>query len=290
VRTLCGHADGELFSLRRMLTSLRSLQNRQWRAFIADNNVIEFEGLEELVASFEDPRIVLIPRLPVGSRAAFDPHTNGFPYFDAMLQQHCLGGAAEPAEWLMVTNGDNFYTPDALNLLPQGADMVLMNFYGRFSLTNSFAYTGAGQGGCCSRLASYTCTTAAPTIGRVDLGAMVVRRSSWVKAGLNFSMFTGACEYSCHDGALAQHVDRVLGWSIATHPIASCAFFHNPNPEACRLVGGIYFDSEDWREAGCYDAANLPLPLGEVDWDKFTQEQGCVCKRSGAPAESAGAL
>ena len=93
-------------------------------------------------------------------------------------------------------------------------------------------------------------------------------------------MFTGACgAASCHDGALAQHVDRVLQWRIATHPIGACALLHNPNPLACRLVGGIYYDAEDWGSAGCYDAAELPVPLDEVDWVKFASGEGCVCKK-----------
>jgi hypothetical protein len=48
-------------------------------------------------------------------------------------------------------------------------------------------------------------------------------------------------------------------------------------------VGGVYFDSDDWGAAGCYDAAELPLPLEEVDWHKFASGQGaCVCRRQAA--------
>jgi hypothetical protein len=133
---------------------------------------------------------------------------------------------------------------------------------------------------CCSRLASYTCTAAQPQVGAIDLGAMVIRRASWAAANLTFSQFTGWCPVSCHDGALAQHVHTQLRWRIERHPLGACALLHNPNPVACKLVGGVYYDAEDWKEAGCFDVAELPIPLGEVDWVKFLEPGGCVCKRS----------
>ena len=143
--------------------------------------------------------------------------------------------------------------------------------------------TGAGMAQCCTRLAGYTCTAAQPQIGLIDLGAMVFSTAAWAAAGLTFAQFTGACpRASCHDGALAQHVHRALRWRIERHPLGTCALLHNPNPAACALVGGVYFDAEDWRRAGCFDVAGLPLPLGEVDWVKFLEPGGCVCRKEGA--------
>jgi len=149
----------------------------------------------------------------------------------------------------------------------------------RYTLANSISLTGASMSQCCTRFNSYTCTAAAPQIGHIDLGAMVIRRASWLAAGLNFSRFTDACPLSCHDGAFAQHVHHILQWRIEYHPLGSCAFLHNPNPLACRLVGGLYYDSADWRKAGCFDAAAFPIPLGQVDWTKFLEPGGCVCER-----------
>jgi hypothetical protein len=128
-----------------------------------------------------------------------------------------------------------------------------------------------------------------PQIGLVDLGAMIFRRATWERAHLNFSQFTGACPVSCHDGALAQHVHQTLRWVIDHHPVGTCALLHNPNPEACRLVGGIYYDAADWKDAGCYDVAELPLPLDDIDWGKFLSPRGCVCRSAAAQARASAA-
>ena len=304
IRSFKGHADGGQFTLRRMLGSLLALENPRWRAYVVDNSADFFHAAAGIVASLGDARIAAVPPLPDAQRAAYESATSFYPFVDDALGAHCLrAAAAPPPAWLLVTNGDNFYAPDALNWLPPDADLVLMNFHSRYTLANALRLAGADAGGCCSRLAAYTCTAAAPVIGQVDLGGMLISAAAWVAAGgggggnasassaaldaapLSFSRFTGACgAASCHDGALAQHVDRVLRWRIARHPPSACAFFHNPNPAACALVGGIYYDSEDWAAAGCYDAAALPLPLGEVDWHKFASGQGCVCRRQGGGA------
>ena len=309
VRTFQLHSSG-FFTLERMLRSLQQLEHKQWTAFVMDSNLEPFDGLESIVAATGDPRIVAVS-VPPEHRVPYDPVTSAYASVDAMLKRHCLDPAAA-FDAFLVTNGDNFYAPDALNLLPVESDMVFMNFHScvlsrlsppvlkrprrtltsphvtalttltarrRYALANSLSLTGAGVTQCCTRLASYTCTAAQPQIGLIDLGAIVVRRASWDAAGLTFSQFTGACAVSCHDGALAQHVHQRLGWRIDYHPLGTCALLHNPNPVACRLVGGVYYDAADWREAGCFDVAALPIPLGSVDWVKFLQPGGCVCKR-----------
>ena len=298
VRTYKAHADGGHFTLRRLLQSLQAQDYPHWRAHVVDNSLDFFEGAAGIVASLGDARITAVPPLPEAQRSAYDAASSSYPFVDRALAQHCsadtpagsTGSSGAVPEWFLVTNGDNLYAPDALSFLlrqeAQGADLVLMNFYSRYTLANSLALTGADSAGCCSRLASYTCTASAPVIGLVDLGAMVFRRASWAAARappppaqpLSFSQFTGACPTSCHDGALAQHVARELQWSIVSHPITQCALLHNPNPVACRLVGGIYYDSPRWEEAGCYDVASLPMPLEEVDWAKFAAGDGCVCR------------
>jgi hypothetical protein len=306
IRTYDAHGTG-FFTLERMLHSLVKLEHTRWKAFIMDSNLEPFSRMESIVTAVGDSRIEAVST-PPKHRAAYDPVSSAYASVDFMLKRHCLD-AADEFDSFLVTNGDNFYAPDALNVLPIERDIVFMNFHScvtfqrplptphpfpllatlltfvpthphrRYALANSIALTNASSAHCCTRLSRYECTAAQPQTGLIDLGAMVIRRSSWAAAGLTFSQFTGACPVSCHDGALAQYVHQVLGWQIELHPLGTCALLHNPNPVSCRLVGGVYYDAEDWKEAGCFDVSDLPIPLGDVDWGKFLEPGGCVCKR-----------
>jgi hypothetical protein len=88
---------------------------------------------------------------------------------------------------------------------------------------------------------------------------------------------------------MADHVFVKLKWEIAYHDPAACALMHNPNPAACKLVGGIYYDSPDWHQAGCYEPSVLagwyrksPIDEKEIDWIKYMATDACVCRRSQA--------
>jgi hypothetical protein len=126
VRTFKGHGSG-LFTLSHLLRSLQMLEHEKWKAFIVDSSVVPFEGLARIVAAAEDPRIVLVD-VPPEHRATWDPVSHAYASVDAMLVRHCLDPASM-FDAFLVTNGDNFYAPDALNLLPVDSDVVLMNFH-----------------------------------------------------------------------------------------------------------------------------------------------------------------
>lgn len=75
------------------------------------------------------------------------------------------------------------YTPDALDYLPPDQDMVLMNFYSRYTLINDVVLTNATGGGkptedCCMRFNRQACTTAAPAVGLMDLGGAIFNARS----------------------------------------------------------------------------------------------------------------
>jgi hypothetical protein len=294
VRTYTSHDDASesLFNLGRLLRSLVALEHTAWRAHVVDTGERVFAGMAGIVQAASDPRISVFDT-PAHLRQPYSGRTSSYDLTDYALTHACLepppplqaaGSAPAPAPaaaWFVVTNGDNFYTPDAFNYLPPRADMVLMNFYSRYSLANAITFTGAGLQSCCSRLANYRCTPASPQIAFVDVGAMVVRAASWSAASLTFARFHGACgQASCHDGAFAQHALDTLHWRLAYHPVTVCALHHNPNPVSCALVGGLYYDAADWAQAKCFEPAEfsaLGLGMGQVDWQKFMGGQGCVC-------------
>ena len=288
VRTYVAHDQNNLFSLEKLLSQLSALEHGNWKAFIFDSGTPSFRGLKSLIDGFGDRRLHYSPT-PSKFAVPYDSRTSAYPLTDYMLQENCL--SSNEFDWFIVTNGDNFYSSDALNTLPFSKDVVLMNYFGRYSLVNSMRDTLANMTHCCSRLASYSCSPSSLEIGKVDLGAMVIRISKWQSAGFTFNEFTGFCgKASCHDGALAERM-HALSWTVEYHPASVCAFYHNPNPVSCKLVGGTYYDIPDIAKAGCYDPVHLydqlywsgiqndwkPY-LSRVDWAKYFAH-GCVCPR-----------
>jgi len=283
VRTYGGHDDGHLFGLRKTLSTLLNLVHVHWEAFIVDTGDEAFTNMDDIVSSLGDNRLHVVT-LPDEYKTKYESLTSAYDATDYIGKKHCTRSGR--FTWYLVTNGDNFYAPDALNYLPPDKDAVFMNFYSRYTLVNAVISTQGDMSHCCTRLANGHCHAASPKIGHIDLGAMVMRVSSWTASKLSFSKFHGACgSNSCHDGALAEHVDAKLQWSIGYHDHRVCAFLHNPNPAACKLVGGIYYDTDDWNMAGCFDpsilhtTSDLRLPTSDVDWVKYMASDACVCAK-----------
>lgn len=108
----------------------------------------------------------------------------------------------------------------------------------------------------------------------------MIKLAKFLEQGQQFMDFSGACGgSSCHDGALVQALVETDGWTYATHDLGVCAFYHNPNPQSCSIVGGVYLDSLDYWKAGCYDLNELPLPWQTINWKNFVQSDiPCVCE------------
>jgi len=197
VRTFAGHGDGSgLFGLRMTLGTLVALDHVHWDAYIIDTGDAPFEGMAAIVDSFADGRLHATT-LPDRFHQAYDGRTSAFDATDHAVDTFCtrFSAAATTAtttttsssssstypsyRWFLVTNGDNFYAPDALYRLPAGkADAQFMNFYSRYTLANALTLTSADATHCCTRLLNGLCHTASPQIGHIDLGAMVVRVAS----------------------------------------------------------------------------------------------------------------
>ena len=276
VRTYEKHDDGVLFPLRTMLQTISEFEFTSWGAYIFDTGQFRFKALNLIVESFNDTRMRVVST-PEIFRKPYSVSQSAYDLTDYIVSTYCTSDAS--FNWFLVTNGDNMYAPDALNALESHHDIVLMNFYGRYTLVNSIVNTFSSMTRCCSRLETYSCTVASERGGFVDLGGMIFRISSWKAARLSFDIFTGACTESCHDGALIEYISSKLSWSHGYHPASSCALLHNPNPVSCDLVGGVYFDSKtSYQEAGCYTMDTLPLVLNAIDWNKFTTMRSCcVC-------------
>ena len=175
------------------------------------------------------------------------------------------------------------YSPDALDYLPPNKDMVLMNFYGRYTPINDMVYTNTTSADraaddCCVRFNTMTCQPASPAVGFLDLGGVIFNMPRFSREKRKFMSFEGACpQHSCHDGALTDTLFKE-GWSYVTHPLDVCALHHNSNFQSCAMLGGVYYDSNDFYQAKCYELTKLPLEHKNINFGAFVQSQrACIC-------------
>lgn len=185
------------------------------------------------------------------------------------------------------------YSPDAFDYLPSDKDMVLMNFYSRSPPINDILGTNATTpeqptADCCMRFNKLTCQPAAPAVGLVTCGGMLINARRFAEEKRGFKQYEGkATSLSC-DGALADDLFQD-GWSYATHPVNVCALHHNSNPKSCSIVGGVYYDSNVLEKAGCHEMGALPLALEDINYHAFVQsENACVCPKQSPVHASAG--
>jgi len=136
------------------------------------------------------------------------------------------------AKWLLVTNGDNEYSPNAFSYLDGVSDGVGFDFFSRYyknehknrrskfppEETNVIPNDSDN----CKQFAQ-TCLRNRLDLTYHDLGAVIWDLSRWRKEQVNYSRYTPSC---CHDGLVSQSL-RENGWIIKSVPY--CFLSHSPN-------------------------------------------------------------
>jgi hypothetical protein len=100
VRTFAGHTSG-VYNLARMLSSLQSLQHKNWKAFISPLDNTPFPSLNSTIRAFNDERITYA-HLPPGTLKPYDPDVSGYDITDELIRRYCT---VTEYEWMLVTNG-----------------------------------------------------------------------------------------------------------------------------------------------------------------------------------------
>jgi hypothetical protein len=284
VRTYKDHEIG-IYNIHQLLNTLLALRHKNWKAFIVNTDVTSFEDLNSIIDQYDHEGKIKIS--PLAANRSFAEDTNSpFDVTDRAIDRHC--GPGEDFEWLLVTNGDNWYTPDALDFLPNDVDLVLMNFYSRYSLINMITTTNTPDDqACCVRLANFQCMVADAKTGSIDLGAVIFGYQRYAKEQLSFSMFNGQSDArcgvntgGCHDGVMIEYLME-KDWSYRGHPVDVCTMHHNANPKSCELVGGTWYDTTNRTAIGCYYGSKkhmLPMPLESLNYQAYMSSQAaCVC-------------
>jgi len=196
-----------------LLRSLIALNNPNWKALIYISDPREVPptraAVEDIVRLLDDKRIIWSGHAAL----LFEYFTNGYDLLDQMAENL-------ETDWIVFTNGDNEYLPEALDDLDMSYDAVALNFFSRHNLAQHyFMNTGC--------------------VGHSDLGAVVLKYSKWIMEGRKFADMAPT---TAQDGNMFSIIQSE-GWRFKFHDYSKIFFSHNPNPLNCKRNGGIYLQS-----------------------------------------------
>ena len=224
IRTYAKHMTDEFFSLKKLLLSLQSLQNGDWSAFILNTDSEPLVGIDALLASLDDKRIHVLNLIST----AYDRYQAAYPQTDEAIQS-----CPRSTQWLLITNGDNFYEPSFLNHIDSSYDIIATDFYTR----HNHVYESDIYGDGCQRFQHGTCKRNTMRAYHTDLGANLLSLSRWQSEDVKFSIMHP-------DGSQdSQTIDNLVyfGWKVKH--VYECLFSHNPNPTSCSSSGGVWLSS-----------------------------------------------
>ena len=163
---------------------------------------------------------------------------------------------------------------------------MFMNYYSKSTLGGaSLAHMDLDEDErCCVRWNQHSCTASLPSMGLVDLGAVLIRNDRYVGDSIKVEPAVESCntesKFECIGAALARQMME-KDWSAAVHPPGACAVFQPESPKSCELVGGIWVDRA--AHVGCYYVTDyvqhLPvLNMSTIKYDHFiSSSAACIC-------------
>lgn len=234
VRTYAGHMSDPIFSLKNMLLSLIAQEYPHWTALVVNTDKKPMTGLYSTLAELSDHRIHVVdppekPKFEIGS----------FAPTDRVIHEQC----PSDSDWLLVTNGDNYYSPNFLNHLDLKKDVIAYDFYSRYNHILDTRVVGRG----CSRffeIDSVACKQNLLKHWHTDLGSYVINYKRWMLEGRSFiSMERDG------DGTADGHTAESLvyyQWSVkmVERHADGCLFSHAPNMYYC--LNNTYTSTALW--------------------------------------------
>eukprot|EP01098_Paradermamoeba_levis_P015988 TRINITY_DN8406_c0_g1_i1.p1 TRINITY_DN8406_c0_g1~~TRINITY_DN8406_c0_g1_i1.p1 ORF type:complete len:203 (-),score=29.18 TRINITY_DN8406_c0_g1_i1:599-1207(-) len=112
--------EKQAVNLPNLIKDLQELEYPNWRAFLVNTDLKSFPLL---------PYTSLDKRVSASIIHATKVYTHitGFELTDQAIRLNC----PKESEWLLVTNGDNYYSPSFLNHLNSSFDITAVDFYSR---------------------------------------------------------------------------------------------------------------------------------------------------------------
>lgn len=229
VRTYAGHLEDPVFSLQAMLQSLLDQTYPHWTALIARTDNKPMSGLYSLLAQLGDPRLRIIEypgdiKFEIGS----------FEVTDRVISQ-----CPSDTDWLLTTNGDNWYDPKFFEHLDLDRDIIAYDFYSRYVHILDEGVLGKG----CARFfggnSNMLCKRNQLRHWHTDLGANVLNFKRWQVEGRSFHALEqvffppGVENDGSADGYMMESLRR-YDWSVKlVGGDDGCLFSHSPNLFHC---------------------------------------------------------
>jgi len=144
----------------------------------------------------------------------------GYKSTDFVIYNYC----PKDSRWLLVTNGDNEYSPDFFTHLDTQYDAIGFNWFTREKGGKIFTQPNITQPLCDEEWRS-CCMRNEWTQQKHDLGSVIWNYQRFMKELKSYAKFNPHC---CQDGALAEENVKNGNWKAKE--VTECLFSHNPNP------------------------------------------------------------
>lgn len=233
VRTASLQKGGH-FSLPTMLESLKNLNNPHWKAFVFVTDRTPFPELQQIVNDTKDERIQYFEN---PARIPWNLWEAGYAGTDYAIYNAC----PEDFEWLLITNGDNYYLNTFLDHLDSSVDLVGTDFFSRYyKRRDTFVVRPASPNRCANETVG--CFQNRLQHTRTDLGANVLKLQKFRSEKHQYSAF-----WDDQDGRMIQYLTTKAGWTSKL--VEECLFSHSPNWWQCCMEGGEWIEKEwgKWR-------------------------------------------
>ena len=251
VRTYVDQIKDKVFSLEKMLQSLKAQNYPHWTALIVQTDPREIEGLHGLLSHLDDQRFRIVSHEKIAGY-----NSGAFQITDRVIYEQCT----PDSDWLLVTNGDNWYDPRFFDHLDLEYDAIAYDFYSRYVHILDSEVSGSG----CSKYfgaAGASCKRNLLKHWHTDLGANVLNYKRW---RIEQRSFTPLNE---EDGSADGHVVESLvhyGW-LFKHVGGenNCLFSHSPNIYGCLVLSNDKYWVDELQQCVSGDVGLRRIKNGE---------------------------
>lgn len=250
-RTYAGHQSDPFYNVSAFIDSIRALPYA-WRVLLVSTD-IDSPGYQRYLESikYQEDRIsVLSP--PDSLKLPYDSCLSAYHITDWAIRQ-----CPTDTEWLVVTNADNSYGPNSmlsLEMASEDVDIVLLPMRTRYVRLNHFRGLHIPD---CSEVIEHSISPEA-ALGKTDLGQMVIRYRRLIADEVYFSAaYPQLCQ--AEDWETLNRILNLNWHYIAPTAAASLDnfFMHNPNPDSCGALGGVWQDSGDFGRFACVSSRRV---------------------------------
>ena len=226
--------------------------NSNWFAVVVDTDRPE---------QWTTPLRDVVQSADVGDRAIVSNHTatrySGNESY--RLTDQAIAECPSQCRWLMCTNADNRYHPEALSIVDHEFDVVSMDFFSRW--WTAHVPTLRASNSCRHFPAHFAAILNAMKSGATDLGSMIFSLDRWRRDGRSWSAFNREPDHAEQDGDLAASV-IADGWRWKA--VRRTLLSHSPNEWECAVQhNNILTDDVVQRLGRCHMVAERMRELRE---------------------------